>query len=56
MPETVLTLLARIVAEVEVKANQHVRQVYLYFNSGIGAIGVENAWPMQELPAGEAPT
>ena len=39
--------LARIAAEI--KAAKHVRQVYLYFNNGIGAVGVENARQMQLL-------
>ncbi|GAB2861366.1 hypothetical protein GCM10027044_21960 [Hymenobacter ruber] len=39
--------LARIAAEI--KAPQSVREVYLYFNNGIGAVGVENARQMQAL-------
>jgi uncharacterized protein YecE (DUF72 family) len=39
--------LARIAAEV--KAMPHVRQVYLYFNNGIGGVGVHNAQQMQAL-------
>ena len=33
----------------EVKAAENVRAVYLYFNNGIGAVGVENARQMQQL-------
>ena len=39
--------LARVAAEI--KAEKHIRQVYLYFNNGIGAVGVENARQMQQL-------
>jgi uncharacterized protein YecE (DUF72 family) len=39
--------LARIAAEI--KALPHVRQVYLYFNNGIGGVGVHNAQQMQAL-------
>jgi uncharacterized protein YecE (DUF72 family) len=41
--------LARIAAEV--KALPHVRQVYLYFNNGIGGVGVHNARQLQALLA-----
>jgi uncharacterized protein YecE (DUF72 family) len=43
--------LARIAAEV--KAAPGVKQVYLYFNNGIGAVGVANAQQMQALLAAE---
>jgi uncharacterized protein YecE (DUF72 family) len=33
----------------EIKAAKHVKQVYLFFNNGIGAVGVENARQMQQL-------
>jgi uncharacterized protein YecE (DUF72 family) len=39
--------LARIADEVE--ATENVREVYLLFNNGIGAVGVENARQMQQL-------
>jgi uncharacterized protein YecE (DUF72 family) len=39
--------LARVAAEV--KAAKHVKQVWLYFNNGIGGVGVENARQMQQL-------
>jgi uncharacterized protein YecE (DUF72 family) len=39
--------LARIAREI--KAAPHVQQVYLYFNNGIGAVGVHNARQMQAL-------
>jgi uncharacterized protein YecE (DUF72 family) len=39
--------LARIAAEI--KAANHVKQVYLYFNNGIGGVGVQNARTMQEM-------
>jgi uncharacterized protein YecE (DUF72 family) len=43
--------LARVA--VEVKAARHVKQAWLFFNNGIGAVGVENARQMQQLlPAG----
>ena len=38
--------LARIAAEV--KAAKHEKQVYLFFNNGIGAVGMENARQMQQ--------
>jgi uncharacterized protein YecE (DUF72 family) len=41
--------LARIAAEI--KAAPDVRQVFLYFNNGIGAVGVHNARQMQALVA-----
>jgi uncharacterized protein YecE (DUF72 family) len=43
--------LARIAAEV--KAAPGVKQVFLYFNNGIGAVGVANAQQMQALLASE---
>jgi uncharacterized protein YecE (DUF72 family) len=43
--------LARVAGEI--KAAQHVREVYLYFNNGIGAVGVENARQMQQLVQAE---
>ena len=39
--------LARVAAEI--KAAKNVRAVHLYFNNGIGAVGVENARQMQLL-------
>ena len=42
--------LARVAAEIEAAPN--VRDVYLYFNNGIGAVGVENARQLQALTAG----
>ena len=39
--------LARIAAEVQ--AAPQVQQAYLFFNNGIGAVGVENARQMQQL-------
>ena len=39
--------LAHVAAET--KAAQNVREVYLYFNNGINAVGVENAHQMQQL-------
>lgn len=44
--------LARIAQQV--RAAQNVRQVYLYFNNGIGGVGVHNARQMQALLASEA--
>lgn len=41
--------LARIAAEI--RARPHVQQVYLYFNNGIGGVGVHNARQMQALLA-----
>lgn len=42
--------LARVAAEI--KAAKNVREVYLYFNNGIGAVGVENARQMKVVTAG----
>ena len=39
--------LARVAAEIT--AAKHVKEVYLYFNNGIGAVGVENARQIQQL-------
>ncbi|WP_426061110.1 DUF72 domain-containing protein [Hymenobacter sp. B1770] len=39
--------LARIAAEVQTAKN--VKEVYLHFNNGIAAVGVENARQMQQL-------
>lgn len=41
--------LARIAGEV--RAAKHVKHVYLYFNNGIGAVGVENTRHLQKLLA-----
>jgi uncharacterized protein YecE (DUF72 family) len=38
--------LARIASEVQ--AAKNIKEVYLYFNNGIGAVGVENARQMQQ--------
>ncbi|MCC3151554.1 DUF72 domain-containing protein [Hymenobacter sp. BT770] len=46
--------LARIADEIT--AAKHVKEVYLYFNNGIGAVGVENARQMQQLLSAPVPT
>ena len=45
--------LARIADEIA--AAKHVKEVYLYFNNGIGAVGVENARQMQQLLSAPVP-
>jgi uncharacterized protein YecE (DUF72 family) len=46
--------MGRIAAEI--KAAKHVKNVYLYFNNGIGGVGAFNARDMQELLPGSRPT